>query len=179
MRNIITVNIGLNNNPYDFEALSAHMEDNFPTNFRSAKKVSKFKDQTEPTCVCEFEFFGEKEISEYLTNLCDALTQESITYAFMEVDGSIKHGHLAFNRGYEGEKYEFDEDLFLTLYRVVKEMTQEDILESLQKEFEETDQTHTNAMDEYGTFDEYTQFLGAYLSGLRKAIKIASGRKVD
>jgi hypothetical protein len=105
---MITINIGLNNNPLTLEEI-AKLLNQFKlfglTDY--AEKLGEYVGAEEPT------FVGELEVmtTNFAEALCEIMTQDCI--AIYNHDWEV--GELVYNPLYEGEKYEFDPKYFLFL----------------------------------------------------------------
>lgn len=107
--NKIEMNIGLNNNPY-----TAHdIVTRFVSAYTSVKhniQVGEWDGADEPTLVMEF--YSESSLENMramIQGLVYVLTQDAIAFRF---NGD---GELVFSSHYTGERYEFDENYFLTI----------------------------------------------------------------
>ena len=99
----VELNIGLNNNPYDFETVSAMI-----TGADSLFSMEQYNGNPEPTAVIRFyTSMTIKDVEMYVQMLCDMMTQECIAVLMDDNDGM-----MVFNPSYQGERYEFSMDYF-------------------------------------------------------------------
>ena len=99
------LNIGLNNNPYGAEEvinkLNGVMGD-IPITF--SVEMGEYEGNEEPTVVAVYESYASIED---LERLCEEMTQECIA---IKVNGV---GSMVFNPGYNGERFEFNDQYFI------------------------------------------------------------------
>ena len=108
--NKIEINIGLNNNPYTAqEIVSAFV--GYLTSVKHNVQVGEWEGADELTVVMEFSVqnVSVEKVRNMLKSLTDVFTQDAIAFRF---NGD---GELVFNENYTGERYEFDENYFLTI----------------------------------------------------------------
>ena len=107
--NKIEINIGLGNNPFTAQQIVSP----FVTEFTSIKhnvQVGEWDGADELTLVMEF--YTDESIDIFrkaMQSLTKTLTQDAIAFRFNGV------GELVFNDNYTGERYDFDENYFLTI----------------------------------------------------------------
>lgn len=94
-----TLNIGLNNNPRTINEIIAYIQ---PIHYRI--DVGEYVGEVEPTLVIAYD---EDDID--IEEMCVWMTQECIA---AKVNGK---GLMIFNPGYDGEKFEFNQDYFIEL----------------------------------------------------------------
>lgn len=113
-----TWNIGLNNNPKTTEQIIMTFKVNFFNDIVLFREdMGEYKESPEPTLIVEVlteGVFFEGAVIDLTEEMCDVYTQESIA---VKIDGE---GHLVYNRNFEGEKYEFDEQYFLPFEQEVE-----------------------------------------------------------
>lgn len=121
--NHVTLNIGLNNNPYTAEEVKDILLFKvFPSNvmeFRAA--VGKYEGGDEPTLIVKISDVNPD--TEYWTALvelmCERFTQECIPYKLVNKleNGGIEvtHKELVYDRAFEGERYEFSDEYFIEM----------------------------------------------------------------
>lgn len=100
-----TLNIGLNNNPLNQNELFELLK-NFGLNKFQVQK-GEYLGNEEPTLIAEIERIHKDQIEA----LCEICTQECIAI----YDNNLHLGHLVYNPLFEGEKYQFDKQYFLTI----------------------------------------------------------------
>ena len=103
----VKLNIGLENNPFDFEQIIEQFSI-FNKIISARIEVGEYNGEPERTAVIEVEsgIDTNKSLSqtEYLTKL---FTQECIAVKIDDV------GYLIYNPNFEGEKFEFDQKYFI------------------------------------------------------------------
>jgi hypothetical protein len=113
---IVQINIGLNNNPYNFEQIFNHMASLREQKLLGAcEYVSEYIDNPEPTFVGKFEVPDNTDIRvliKWMEVLSDTYTQECIP--FTSPIGDL----LVYNRSWIGDRYKFDARYFVTLEQV-------------------------------------------------------------
>lgn len=104
----ITLNIGLNNNPYNHTELK-NLLNNVGTILNSRQIDSTYNGVLEPTSVIivDLDVLNTKILREWVKDLCNITTQECI--AVKNDDGFQE---LIYNRGFKGEKHTFSTDFF-------------------------------------------------------------------
>jgi hypothetical protein len=99
----VELNIGLNNNPYDYDAVVSMI-----TGSDAKFSIEQYQGNEEPTAVMRFYTSMTKhDVEMYVRMLADMMTQECIAILMDDTDGM-----LVYNPSYEGEKYEFSIDFF-------------------------------------------------------------------
>lgn len=122
MNTLVTLNIGLNNNPFTAQEIA----DNFNEFYASRGAVietfvglGEYVKNPEPTLVVKIStdlqswIWWKSEVSE----LTIIYTQECIPIRVESTDSSgikTRNQELIFNPDYTGERYEFDEKFFIT-----------------------------------------------------------------
>ena len=117
--NVLKINIGLNNNPLNAEQIEQMFYKNNLFEFiLFEKRKGEYKNNYEPTIIIEGETKQTVEqVETYIFLLCTLLTQECIPFTFTN-DLSNKQTHierLVYNKNFNGLKYEFNKDYFLTI----------------------------------------------------------------
>jgi hypothetical protein len=117
-----TFNIGLNNNPFNYEQLALFIDNAFKRTNESVQiqlRNGEYQSNAEPTAVVRvthsFEY-QDAEWAELITRtLCMVCTQECIPYRHRQVNyPSISiTDSLVYNDNFEGERYQFDEAYFI------------------------------------------------------------------
>lgn len=115
--NIITINIGLNNNPYDLERLT--------TLFNNTKEFKHIIFEVQEgvyNLKKEFTFIVEGEteqtpeqIKSFISNLCTLLKQECISFSLDISKDNKQVNKLIYNKNYNGLKQKFNKNYFLTI----------------------------------------------------------------
>lgn len=124
MNQTITINVGLNNNPYTFESVVT-------LTTRIFKRVNKIEAQLreglyhpdeqtivfEPTAVIRLSVYTERPIETTMEHLCELFTQECIPYRLIENKQGVLTitEELVYNKSFEGERYAFDAKYFLDI----------------------------------------------------------------
>jgi hypothetical protein len=122
-----TFNIGLNNNPYNYEQIAdivtrsfSHCADNVQVQLREG--LYHPNDETiifEPTAVVRLKHsmnYQDPEWAEAITkSMCTEFTQECIPYRHIDVKGSdvTITEELVYNDNFKGDKYDFDPAYFI------------------------------------------------------------------
>ena len=101
----VILNVGLGNNPYGFDVLRDYFIQRKGAKF-CRYAVGKWDGVSEPTCVVSIEMDG--DVREFVEGLCGWTTQTAIA---VRIDGV---GDLVYEPSYEGERYVFDEDYFIS-----------------------------------------------------------------
>jgi hypothetical protein len=101
----VILNVGLNNNPYGFDVLRDYFSERKGAKF-CKYAVGSWHGVSEPTCVVSFEMDG--DVRQFVEALCGWTTQTAIA---VKVDGV---GDLVYEPSYQGERYVFDEDYFIS-----------------------------------------------------------------
>ena len=115
--NIITINIGLNNNPYDLEQLTTLFN-----NTKEFKHIIFEVQEGTYNLKKEFTFIVEGEtkqtseqIESFISNLCTLLKQECISFSLDISKDNKQVNKLIYNKNYNGLKQEFNKNYFLTI----------------------------------------------------------------
>lgn len=104
---IVTINIGLNNNPKSIEEIISVLEDDFgKVDFHIAE--GKFNGIPEPTLVAKFEDLSLSKTVLNLEALCIWTNQICIA-----VETSKNQQFLVYDLFYSGDFFKFDEALFI------------------------------------------------------------------
>lgn len=117
--NTITLNIGLNNNPYNLEQAKQLLSNSYLTHVIHEYKFSPdgvFKDNPEPTLIVRFSTGTSFEkCVEWLKILNEEFTQECIAMSWEQVEDGFKRTKetLVYRDEFEGERYTFDKQYFL------------------------------------------------------------------
>ena len=107
--NKIEINIGLNNNPFTAQEIVMPFVSSY-TSVKNNVQVGEWEGADEPTVVMEFYTdSSQNDIRVMIQGLVYVLTQDAIAFRF---NGD---GELVFSSHYTGERYEFDENYFLTI----------------------------------------------------------------
>ena len=104
---VMSINIGMNNNPMDKGALVNYIA----TNFNLMAYIfdwSEYNGDKEETFVGTINI-GKDDAVKIAEGLCELLTQD---YIAIEVNGV---GHLVYNPSYKGERHEFNNEYFIKL----------------------------------------------------------------
>jgi hypothetical protein len=105
---MITINIGLNNNPLNLEQVAKLLNQFKLFGLNDyAEKLGEYVGADEPTFVGELDFIT----ANHVEALCEIMTQDCI--AIYNHDTEV--GELVYNPLYEGDKYTFDPKYFLFL----------------------------------------------------------------
>ena len=118
---LVTLNIGLNNNPLTATEIKERFANSFPRNimeFREA--LGEYEGHDEPTLVVKIsqvssDFQYWRAFVETLNSL---LTQECIPFKLVSIDENgfqSTHEELVYNTTFEGEKYTFDPKYFIEM----------------------------------------------------------------
>jgi len=117
--NILKINIGLNNNPLNAEQIKQMFYKNNLFEFiLFEERKGEYLNNYEPTLIIEGETKQTTEqIESYIYILCTLLTQECIPFMFTELLSKDKKqiNKLVYNKNYNGLKYEFNKNYFLTI----------------------------------------------------------------
>jgi hypothetical protein len=129
MKTQVTLNIGLNNNPYSVKTIKNKILLAFPfsvVEFRES--LGEYEGHDEPTLIVKISAVFEMDLSNvdsksailkrFVENMCMKYTQECIPYrlVFTDKDG-FEHTRekLVYNKLHKGEKYEFDGKYFIEM----------------------------------------------------------------
>lgn len=127
MNTLVTLNVGLNNNPFTAEQIKSILFNRYSLRYKQGLGaiietfvvMSEYKGNPEPTLVAKISNthnmfrYWESE----LESLSTRLEQDSIAFRIESTDDNgfkTTEQALAFNPDYKGERYEFDENLFIT-----------------------------------------------------------------
>ena len=136
----VELNIGLNNNPYDFETASAMI-----TGADSLFSMEQYNGNPEPTAVIRFyTSMTRHDIEMYVSMLCDMMTQECIAVLMDDSDGM-----MVFNPSYQGERYEFSMDYFRR-YEDVSNVKFDALYDYVDMQAVEGDDIAISIIEEYG-----------------------------
>jgi|14_taG_2_1085336.scaffolds.fasta_scaffold02774_3 hypothetical protein len=117
--NVLKINIGLNNNPLNAEQIKQMFYKNSIFEFiLFEEREGEYINNYEPTLIIEGETKQTAEqIQSYIFILCTLLTQECIPFTFAELlsDDNKQVNKLVYNKTFNGLKYEFNKDYFLTI----------------------------------------------------------------
>ena len=117
--NVLKINIGLNNNPLNAEQIKQTFYKNSIFEFiLFEEREGEYINNYEPTLLIEGETKQTAEqIESYIFLLCTLLTQECIPFTFEELLSKDKKqvNKLVYNKTFNGLKYEFNKDYFLTI----------------------------------------------------------------
>ena len=117
--NVLKINIGLNNNPLNAEQIKQMFYKNSICEFiLFEERKGEYLNNYEPTLIIEGETNQTPEqIESYIFLLCTLLTQECIPYTFVDLlsEENNQVNKLVYNNTFEGLKYEFNKDYFLTI----------------------------------------------------------------
>jgi len=114
-----TFNIGLNNNPFNYEHLAHFIHNAFgSTNERVEVQLraGTYEGDSEPTAVVRVTHSSEYQDDLWAemmaTTLCTVCTQECIPYRHVVADVAMAQ-QLVYNPQFKGEKYTFDGAYFI------------------------------------------------------------------
>jgi len=117
--NVLKINIGLNNNPLNAEQIKQMFYKNSIFEFiLFEEREGEYINNYEPTLIIEGETKQTAEqIQSYIFILCTLLTQECIPFTFADLlsDDNKQVNKLVYNKTFNGLKYEFNKDYFLTI----------------------------------------------------------------
>ena len=117
--NVLKINIGLNNNPLNAEQIKQMFYKNSIFEFiLFEERKGEYLNNYEPTLIIEGETNQTAEqVESYIFLLCTLLTQECIPYTFVDLlsEENNQVNKLVYNNTFEGLKYEFNKDYFLTI----------------------------------------------------------------
>ena len=117
--NVLKINIGLNNNPLNAEQIKQMFYKNSIFEFiLFEERKGEYLNNYEPTLIIEGETNQTPEqVESYIFLLCTLLTQECIPYTFAELlsDDKKQVNKLVYNNTFEGLKFKFNKDYFLTI----------------------------------------------------------------
>ncbi len=115
--NILKINIGLNNNPLNAEQIQQMFYKNNIFEFILFEVAKgEYKNNYEDTLIIEGETKQTPEqIQSYIFILCTLLTQECIPFTLDLMNEQKQINKLVYNKNYNGLKYEFNKDYFLTI----------------------------------------------------------------
>ena len=107
----ISLNIGLNNNPYNHEQIK-NLLSNIGTILNSRQVDSTYIGNIEPTSVIiiDVPFKNNKNLVNWIEDLCKITTQEAIA---VKNDEGFKQ--LVYNPNFKGEILKFDENYFVNI----------------------------------------------------------------
>ena len=115
--NIITINIGLNNNPYNLEQLTKLFN-----NTKEFKHIIFEVQEGIYNLKKEFTFIVEGEtkqtseqIESFISNLCTLLNQDCIAFSLDISKDNKQINKLIYNKNYIGLKEEFNKEYFLSI----------------------------------------------------------------
>jgi len=117
-----TFNIGLNNNPFNYEHLARFINNAFGSTNESVQvqlRNGTYESNAEPTAVVRVAHSSEYQDDRWAElmarTLCALLTQECIPYRHRQVNypSITVIDSLVYNDNFEGERYQFDEAYFL------------------------------------------------------------------
>ena len=105
-----TLNIGLNNNPFNAHQIFDMLQDFYLVPSIMAVEMGEYNNNEEPTLVVRVRPMLD-DMDSLIRELCKVLTQECIAY----INDSTEEGKLVYNESFEGEKYVFDMQYFIKL----------------------------------------------------------------
>lgn len=117
-----TFNIGLNNNPFNYEQLALFIDNAFKRTNESVQiqlRNGEYESNVEPTAVVRIAHSSEYQDDRWAElmarTLCAVCTQECIPYRHRHVHypSITMTDSLVYNDNFEGERYQFDEAYFL------------------------------------------------------------------
>jgi len=117
--NTITLNIGLNNNPYNLEQAKQWLSDGYLSkNIHEYKYTpdGTFVDNPEPTLIVRFTTTASFEyLIDILKELDKIFTQQCIAMSWVQMKDGIQTTKetLVYRDEFEGERYEFDRKYFI------------------------------------------------------------------
>lgn len=119
---LVTINIGLNNNPFTAQEIAQNFQELYTNRgaiVETFEGLGQYVKNPEPTLVIKIStdlasfIFWKNEVKEFTI----VYTQECIPVRvdYTNVDGiKTRKQDLIFNPDYKGERYEFDEKYFIT-----------------------------------------------------------------
>jgi hypothetical protein len=114
-----TFNIGLHNNPLNYESMARFMNNAFGTTNESVEiqlRDGEYNSDTEPTAVVRIWHNSEYQDALWAemmaATLCTLCTQECIPYIHYK-DGFAIDEQLVYNLSFQGDKYDFDAAYFI------------------------------------------------------------------
>ena len=117
--NVLKINIGLNNNPLSVEQIKQMFYKNSIFEFiLFERRRGEYLTNYEPTLLIEGETKQTAEqIESYIFLLCTLLTQECIAFTLTDLLSKENNqvNKLVYNKNFNGLKYEFNKDYFLTI----------------------------------------------------------------
>jgi hypothetical protein len=117
--NTITLNIGLNNNPFSLEQAKQWLSDGYLSkNIHEYKYTPDgiFEDNPEPTLIVRFTTTASFEyLIDILKELDKIFTQQCIAMSWVQMKDGIQTTKetLVYRDEFEGERYEFDRKYFI------------------------------------------------------------------
>lgn len=117
--NTITLNIGLNNNPYTLEQAKALLSDSYLDNVIHEYKYTPdglFEDNPEPTLIVRLSTSTSFDsMVELLKELDKVFTQQCIAMSWVNIKDGIMTTKetLVYRDEFDGERYEFDRKYFI------------------------------------------------------------------
>jgi len=114
---ILKINIGLNNNPLNAEQIKQMFYKNSIFEFiLFEEREGEYLNNYEPTLIIEGETKQTTEqVESYIYILCTLLTQECIPFTLDLMNDNKQINKLVYNKNYNGLKYEFNKNYFLTI----------------------------------------------------------------
>jgi len=108
MKKLLSINLGLNNNPFTFTQLQEYFYNSNYYLLSAYTAYKKYKGEIEPTfvAVLEYNYTRDSKVIQDFENLCTVFNQECIAISSDSFD------IMVFNPSYKGEKFKFSEDLF-------------------------------------------------------------------
>lgn len=117
----VTLNIGLNNNPFTAEQIRKHMYDFFSSHIVQMRDaLGEYEGHDEPTLVVKVSQYNNNDhVWMTIVRMMNRLyTQECIPFRLVNTDAdgfeSITEG-LVYNGDFTGEKYTFDPKYFIEM----------------------------------------------------------------
>jgi len=114
-----TFNIGLNNNPFNYEQLALFIDNAFKRTNESVQiqlRNGEYESNVEPTAVVRIAHSSEYQDAEWAdmitSTLCVVCTQECIPYRHSNDEATIAE-KLVYHPQFECDKYEFDGAYFI------------------------------------------------------------------
>lgn len=117
--NQVTLNIGLNNNPYSLEQAKQLLSDGYLSKSIHEYKYTPhgiFEDNPEPTLIVRFTTTASFEyLIDILKELDKIFTQQCIAMSWVQMKDGIQTTKetLVYRDEFEGERYTFDKQYFL------------------------------------------------------------------
>lgn len=114
-----TFNIGLNNNPLNYESMARFMNNAFGTTNEKVEvqlRNGSYEGDSEPTAVVRVWHKSDYQDALWAetmaTTLCELCTQECIPYTYYNCGFAVDE-QLVYNPDFKGDKYDFDAAYFI------------------------------------------------------------------